>query len=72
MIAECGMNLYGEKSNKKRLKKPELSRQVKISLVAHFDPFQASDITADKNIFTMRFCIKIKKEGRVVIVSVGC
>jgi hypothetical protein len=55
MIAECGMNLCGENSNNKRLKKTELSRQVKISLVAHFDPFQASDITADKNIFTMQF-----------------
>ena len=34
---------------------PELAEQVKISLVAHFDPFQASDITANSNIYTMQF-----------------
>ncbi|PWJ59908.1 RHS repeat-associated protein [Dyadobacter jejuensis] len=41
---------------KKYLKNnPELEKQVKISLVAHFDPFQGSDITTDPNVFTMQF-----------------
>ncbi len=40
---------------------PELAKQVKISLMAHFDPFQAGSIDADPNIFTMQFLHKSGK-----------
>ena len=42
---------------------PELRKQVKINLVAHFDPFQADEMWADRNIFTQQF-IHIDKKGR--------
>ncbi len=40
---------------------PELGKQIKISLVAHFDPFQGNDIVANANIYTMDFLHKNKK-----------
>ena len=43
---------------------PELAKQVKISLMAHFDPFQADDITADSNVFTVQFMHKSAKNRK--------
>ncbi|WP_246008100.1 RHS repeat-associated core domain-containing protein [Chitinophaga lutea] len=39
---------------------PELKKQVKITLIADFDPFQAGEIFADPSILTMQF----KHQGR--------
>lgn len=33
----------------------EQQKQIKISLVADFDPYQGGDLTADPNIYTMQF-----------------
>ncbi|WP_262512156.1 RHS repeat-associated core domain-containing protein [Dyadobacter jejuensis] len=52
---------------KKFLKEnPELNKQVKISLIAHFDPFQGGSIIADPNVFTMQFMHKfgITQDGK--------
>lgn len=38
-----------------RKENPELNKQVKISLITHFDPFQGGSIIADPNVFTMQF-----------------
>ena len=36
-------------------KHPELAKQVRVSLVAHFDPFQGDNIEADPSVYTMQF-----------------
>ncbi|OMP80497.1 hypothetical protein [[Flexibacter] sp. ATCC 35208] len=46
------------KALKEYIKENHLERQVKITLVADFDPYQAGDLTADADIKTMQFIHK--------------